>query len=487
MEKSSNTLTPKKRKTPKTKHSLHQCSSVESKGIEKDTLIDRRGRKQKQIWSGKEFDLPSNVSPSIPSLRSSPKIEFIRMKLVKQFNKKFFKVILNQSGFVPPIMTFERWLFRAKFLEQQDNTIEERDPVLPSHRYIDEVLVSDLVRAFIDEDKARDLSLQISIECEHFVDEIISSCEKSKINDEVKVISHKHSLDVIYCKKLLKITHVHYDKVKTLFFSYGISDEIKDKDDDYKLKEFHKSLFVMLARYHGIQGHGYQAACAEKVFETLTQYFGVTMECFASPLNCYYNHYCSAFLDTDWCFGAVDNFFNFFPSEGSFECNPPFVPAIMLATANHIFDILKSSDNPLTFIIILPGWLDDPAIQLLEKSNFLSAYYQISKNEHGFCDGAQHQRMDRFRESPFDTFVFVIQNKAGKIKYPATKEAEMAIRKSMATAIPSEAMKQRRLRDGRGFGDADGAGGVYKGKPKNRKRPKNLQKSPSSKKQKLSK
>jgi hypothetical protein len=46
---------------------------------------------------------------------------------------------------------------------------------------------------------------------------------------------------------------------------------------------------------------------------------------------------------------------------------------------------------------------------------------------------------------------------------------EAPLRRAMARAIPTEMMKMRRLRDGRGHADLDGGGGVYKGKKANRK------------------
>jgi len=45
---------------------------------------------------------------------------------------------------------------------------------------------------------------------------------------------------------------------------------------------------------------------------------------------------------------------------------------------------------------------------------------------------------------------------------------EAPLRRAMARAIPTEMMRLRRLRDGRGHGDLDGGGGVYKGKKANR-------------------
>lgn len=52
------------------------------------------------------------------------------------------------------------------------------------------------------------------------------------------------------------------------------------------------------------EGTGLQGALPVSVFEVLNRQFGVTFECFASPLNCYFKQFCSAFPDIDSFFGS---------------------------------------------------------------------------------------------------------------------------------------------------------------------------------------
>ena len=52
------------------------------------------------------------------------------------------------------------------------------------------------------------------------------------------------------------------------------------------------------------EGSGLQGALPVAVFECLHRVFQVTFECFASPLNCYFRQYASAFPDTDGFFGS---------------------------------------------------------------------------------------------------------------------------------------------------------------------------------------
>ena len=138
-----------------------------------------------------------------------------------------------------------------------------------------------------------------------------------------------------------------------------------------------------------------------QVQETLKARLGVTHECFASSLNAFFPSFCSAFLDTDAPFGSVGSFWDWTPDlarGGSFEANPPFVADVMLDMAIK-FDALlaREGSGPLTFVVVVPGWLDDAGIRLLIASPFKRFQLTVPKDDHGFCDGAQHQRRDRYQ------------------------------------------------------------------------------------------
>ena len=181
--------------------------------------------------------------------------------------------------------------------------------------------------------------------------------EKVKSGQLVSVIRHRHSLDVTLRReggkrpRLLKLNHEHYDKLRCIW-----SGGAAVCDDE---ASFHNDLYSLLARYHALQGHGFQAACPEKVFEVLQEQFDVSFECFAyvfhlslththtrgrsslrehyvwrthiahkshsnrSPMNCYFGRYCSAFPDVDSPFGSDGSFWNWNPPStgGSFQAN----------------------------------------------------------------------------------------------------------------------------------------------------------------------
>lgn len=128
--------------------------------------------------------------------------------------------------------------------------------------------------------------------------------------------------------------------------------------DDKKFEFFVGRVYCMLKRYatylgyvsidaHNKEPELTQAALPVAVFECLHRHFGVTFECFASPMNCYFRQYCSAFGDTDTYFGSRGSFLEFKPVSGSFEVNPPFCEELIDATFQHIDRLLTDSSEPL--------------------------------------------------------------------------------------------------------------------------------------------
>ena len=63
-------------------------------------------------------------------------------------------------------------------------------------------------------------------------------------------------------------------------------------------------------------------------------------------------------------------------------------------------------------MVVVPGWTEGAGWALLEASPFLRFKLVVAAADHGFCDGASHQRKDPYRQSPYDTAVFVLQTDA---------------------------------------------------------------------------
>ena len=78
-----------------------------------------------------------------------------------------------------------------------------------------------------------------------------------------------------------------------------------------------------------------QCAVPGACFESLREFLGNTIECFASPLNCRFERYFSAFPGLEGSFGSLGSFFDEWHriEAGSFEVNPPFVPEVLAFAA----------------------------------------------------------------------------------------------------------------------------------------------------------
>ena len=290
------------------------------------------------------------------------------------------------------------------------------DNILPSDiEHVDRGLVQDLLRGGVkDERDALKIAEKLIIHSKELVARIQSyahSCvpisvvaltgnkkkqrmqqhqilqATNKLELQPTVVDHKHTYDVYLGEKskhVLKLNTPHYRKLRQLYLLTHCSSSnsivpytstspnvapILDRLDSEVLvgsmdvdtvedritMGFHSSLYSMLARYNALLGHGMQCALPEHVFETLHSHVHTNFECFASPLNCRYSSYCSAFPDTDAIFGSKGSFFDFFPTSGSYEVNPPFIESIMTEAVNHAQSLLSKSREAMSFVFIIPG------------------------------------------------------------------------------------------------------------------------------------
>ncbi len=279
----------------------------------------------------------------------------------------------------------------------------------------------------------------------------------------------KAMLQIRYGSTSVLINQCHWDKLAAMVrleLGEAAAKEPAERD------VFKERVLCLLVRYNslqggGVHGGGFQAAIPDHVFDALLRHFDVCFECFASPLNSRYPHFCSAFPDTDAPFGSVGSFFDFKPRAGSFEANPPFVPNLILKMAEHMHQLLVRADgdsshakahgqdqgeeapgSPLCFIVIIPSWDTTMGWRALNESPFLTHHLRLAQREHGYTEGAQHCRRSRYRISVGDTSVFFLQSKAARRKWPVTPEALEDIQ----TAFTS---KHNTDRKGGGSSDAD--------------------------------
>ncbi|KAG5675320.1 hypothetical protein PVAND_005231 [Polypedilum vanderplanki] len=207
-------------------------------------------------------------------------------------------------------------------------------------------------------------------------------------------------------------------------------------DDNFSL--FIPRLYCMLKRYSTYLGNFTplqqesesemtQASIPASVFNCLNIHFGVTFECFASPLNCYFRQYCSAFGDTDSYFGSRGPFLEFYPTKGSFQANPPFCEELIDASLQHIDRLLSESNYPLSFIVFLPEFKDKPlkCMSRIEDSPYKRKLLVVPAMEHEIRAGYQHvlQKSEINIKSTTSTLVCWLQNEQGFQMYKPTDTA----------------------------------------------------------------
>lgn len=382
-------------------------------------------------------------SKTQPSQHATPHLELQRLQKAKKLRNVLYKAC-KVSGVKVPLLCFERWLSRCKLQEAQQGG--GKDPLLPSTDWVDVGLVRDLVRGKMSESRAREVVSSLTAASVKAVE----SLESGENEAEVKV-ERKASTVQVSCgaaKPYIAVNKSHYDKLRNLFQRYG---GVKESEGDTE-ERFHAHLWCLLARYEALSGHGYQAALCEAGFRALRSAMAVDFECFASPLNCHYGPHCSAFPDTDAPFGSLGSFFQFRPTSGSFEANPPFVPEVMSAMVGHMETLLARASGPLSFTVIIPAWEEVLAWKQLTGSNFCRESWRVPAREHGYCDGAQHNARFRYRPSSFDTSVIFLQNDAAAAKWPASEQLREELCKAMRTAVPRGAPTipeyEKRIRGG---------------------------------------
>ncbi|XP_039198348.1 mRNA (2'-O-methyladenosine-N(6)-)-methyltransferase [Crotalus tigris] len=229
---------------------------------------------------------------------------------------------------------------------------------------------------------------------------------------------------VRYKGEVVKVSRSYFSKL-WLLYRYSCI-------DDASFEHFLPRVWCLLRRYQmmfGIglhEGTGLQGALPVHVFEALHKHFGVSFECFASPLNCYFKQYCSAFLDTDSYFGSRGPCLDFFPISGSFQANPPFCEELMDVMVTHFEKLLEGSSEPLSFIVFIPEWRDPPPTSLtrMEQSRFKRQQLVLPAFDHEYRSGAQHlcKKEEMYYKAVHNTAVLFLQNNAGFSKWEPTQE-----------------------------------------------------------------
>jgi hypothetical protein len=240
-----------------------------------------------------------------------------------------------------------------------------------------------------------------------------------------KITTEGSQMQVAYAGISLRVHAAYYEKLQRLF------DRKANNSSDVSFEE---ALFCLLCRYDMLQGAGLQAALPGSIMDVLLERFGCHMECFASPLNCRYQRFASAF-DIDRCFGSVGSFFDLdfgtvASDGGCYQANPPFCEGLIAEMTKSIMKALQQTNStptivPLMFVVFVPAWNDSKAYQgLLSQTSdgFLTRHLLLEQGKHWYAEGTQHRRKDSFRVASFDTSIFFFQNEAAKQKWKIDDE-----------------------------------------------------------------
>lgn len=256
--------------------------------------------------------------------------------------------------------------------------------------------------------------------------------------------SHYVRLRALYSKHTENLRRSTYDDKS------NNSDKTVFGREMFRVRElrFVRRLWAMLMRYKTLGGLGYQGAVPPDAMKVLETEFGCTHECFASPLNHQLDSFGSAFMDVDRHFGSTGAFLQQRVTEGSFQCNPPFVESIMATSALHIVAQLayaQTIDNALSFVVVWPGWKDTPGFTTLSKSVFLRKMMVLESGKHQYQDGAQQKYKcgESSRVARFKTHIFFMQTDAAALRWPVTSRNEQRLRLGFSASPPQQRKRRK--------------------------------------------
>lgn len=279
--------------------------------------------------------------------------------------------------------------------------------------------------------------------------------ERIEVSLEATPVGHA-AATVSFNGDALRLSGLHLRKLRQLYEAHH-PPPVPGSDDSPSAatawdERFRRRLYVMLRRYvtfigldpaeEGARGGNMHAAAPETVFAWLKGELGVCCELFASPLNCYFSRFFSAFPDVDAPFGSLGSFFDAAElPEGSYEVGPPYTEEVLDLTAQRLLWLLRAGDRALSFVLFVPDWEGCGALELLGGADFAAyrrlpsgaAYALAPGREHHYITGVQFfadagaDTGRRYYVVPHATRIYVLQSEAGAARWPFTEARERAL------------------------------------------------------------
>lgn len=327
---------------------------------------------------------------------------------------------------------FESWLYSRRASSSSSASRSALD-AFPRDAMYDRALARKLEASGASAAEAKFACKQIGKACAQAMSKARGALETTRGTNHVRVRTFDvgdggaRKVELACGKVKVEVNATHYAKLRAMYARTAGSKHVRDEE------AFERAVFCVLARYASLQGTHYkagnmQAAIPPAVFDALFEHFDVSHEMFASPLNARCDTFCSASDATDRVFGSKGSAFDFLPSEGSFEANPPFDEGVIAALGAHLERVLSASKAPLSFCVIIPRWNDSQAWLRIAKSVYCTSNTTLKAKEHAFVSGGAGSRIDQLTASAAATSVLFLQNKAGAKKWPPTPEGIEAIR-----------------------------------------------------------
>lgn len=372
-------------------------------------------------------DREAGIPEDTPALAVARKREVLWLQEVLLDRTRMCGLIQREPG-----NALARFLFSSSLqLPRRDAP----DPLLPRHVAYDTSLLKELRKAGVELPEAREICRVLSKASSNGVDRLHSlrtyAADGGASKREVVIAQLRNDYEVAWGAERERISAQHLVSLRKLYRAHTPAD-IEETD-------FARRVFCLLRRYDAVGGPTYQCSVTREVFGVLRDEFGVTKECFASPLNRNAEVFWSAFPDTDRFFGSNGSFFDALTTPlvaegGGFYANPPFVDEYIERLCVCVRAIL-AWPVAVTFAIVLPVWEDCAGYTWFANSPFTKVHLVLLPGQHMYRDGRQHigsVKAGTRHAVNFSSACFILQNELGMQQMPVDEGKRRRLRESFA-------------------------------------------------------